>query len=85
MHTISIRVGKAMDLYDPWLCTELSCAICEFPLGRPNRQPSHGIMLKGESLACMAFVGSMPYVNFGFSLLVLMTFLTNASSVKRRL
>ena len=35
---------------DPWLCDLLSCAICSwavrsvFPLGRPNRQPSHGIL-----------------------------------------
>ena len=46
-----------------------------FPLGRPNRQPSHGIMLKGESLAGMAFVGSAPYVTFGSFLFVWMTFL----------
>ena len=46
-----------------------------FPLGRPNRQPSHSIMLKGESLAGMAFVGSTPYVTFGSFLFVWMTFL----------
>ena len=63
-----------MDLYDPGYA--VSWAVWSvFPLGRTNRQPSHGIMLKGESLVGMAFVGSAPYVTFGSFLFVWMTFL----------